>query len=54
MAFTQYQTLLPQADYPIYGLVSTIVGFFLLSYFFMYLFPLSLVIRLPTNLMNEL
>ena len=52
MAFAQYQTLLPQADYPMYGLVSTIIGFFLLSYFLMYLCLLSLAIRSPTNLMS--
>lgn len=36
MGFEDFETFVPQEDYPVFGLVSTVVGFFLLSYFFMY------------------
>ena len=39
MVFKQYETLIAQEDYQIVGLASTVIGFFLLSYFFMYITP---------------
>lgn len=34
----QYQTLLPQENFQSFGLISTVVGLFLLAYLFMYLY----------------
>jgi hypothetical protein len=36
MGFVGYETPIPQNDYLLFGLVSAIIGFFLLSYFCMY------------------
>lgn len=36
MPYVDYETPIPQDDYLIVGVVSAVLGFFLLAYFFMY------------------
>lgn len=48
-----YKTMIDQESFNSVGLISTIVGFFLLSYFFMY-FSLYLDIRMLTKLRKDL
>lgn len=36
MGYVDYETPLPQENYLIVGVVSAVLGFFLLAYFFMY------------------
>jgi len=45
----QYVTPLPQEDYQRVGLISAIVGFFVLAYFFMYL----CLTQLPGSLQDQ-
>lgn len=52
MGYRQYETLIPQEDYLPFGLVATIIGFFLLAYFFMYLLH-HLDIKSHTKLIKE-
>ena len=40
---SQYLTPIPQEDYHSVGLISAVVGFFLLAYFFMYVTPHSAI-----------
>lgn len=45
---TQYLTPIPQDSYQSVGLISAVVGFFLLAYFFMYASS-DAVTRAPTS-----
>lgn len=45
MAYVGYQTPISQADYLTVGLVSAVLGFFLMAYFFMYSLPYRIVTR---------